>query len=193
MTNGARAALDVTPRLDHVALLVADLDQAVHAARQLGLSVDPPRDFPGEGTREAYVGANDAAQRLLLVAPLGPGPYARALERRGPGLHHVALATADPRGLAEAATGWLLHPRSLRSWEKSKTLWLARPGVGTLVEVTEEAAPLECGPAVVDGVELPGATAALLAGLGAPGLRASPDDRAWLTLAGRRVRADGPW
>ncbi len=180
-------------RLDHVALLVPDLARARDAVRALGLVVDPARDFPGEGTREAYVGANDAAARLLLVSPLGPGPYARALERRGPGLHHVALATPDPRALAEAATGWLLHPRSLRSWEKARTLWLARPGVGALVEVTEEATPLACGAAVVDGVELPGATAALLAGLGVAGLRPSPDERAWLGFAGRRVRADGPW
>lgn len=180
-------------RLDHVALLVRDHPRACDAARALGLAVDAPRDFPGEGTREAYVGADDAAARLLLIAPLGPGPYARALERRGPGLHHVALATRDPRALAEGATGWLLHPRSLRSWEASKTLWLARPGVGALVEVTQEATPLACGPAVVDAVELPGATPALLAALGASGLRPSPDGAAWLTLAGRRVRADGPW
>lgn len=180
-------------RLDHVALLVTDLLRASDAARALGLEVEAPSDFPGEGTREAYCGAPDAAAKLLLMQPLGPGPYARALERRGPGLHHVALATADPRGLAEAATGWLLHRRSLRSWEKGRTLWLARPGVGALVEVTEEPAPPARGPAVVDGVELPGATPALVAALGAPGLRVSPDLQAWLALAGRRVRADGPW
>ena len=180
-------------RLDHVALLVTDLARASDAVRALGLEVEAAQDFPGEGTREAYVGPPDASARLLLMQPLGAGPYLRALERRGPGLHHVALATSDPRAFAEAATGWLLHPRSLRSWEKSRTLWLARPGVGALVEVTEERDPPARGPAVVEGVEVAGAAPALLAALGVAGLAPSPDGSGWVTLAGRRVRAGGPW
>jgi methylmalonyl-CoA/ethylmalonyl-CoA epimerase len=173
----------MTSRLDHVALLVTDLARASEVVRALGVEVEAPADFPAEGTREAYCGPADAAAKLLLLQPLGPGPYARALERRGPGLHHVAIATPDPRAFAEAARGWLLHPRSLRG----TTLWLARPGVGTLVEVTEEKAPLACGPAVVERVEIPG-PAALLAALGLPALVAGSE--AWLTVAGRRVRAD---
>ena len=174
-------------RLDHVALLVPDLERALRGARALGLEAEAPQAFPGEGTREAYAGPPGGAARLLLMTPHGPGPYARALERRGPGLHHLALRTPDPRGLVEAAVGWLLHPRSLASWEGCRTLWLARPGVGALIEVAQ-GAPAEAGPPVIEAVELAGATAALLGSLD-PALTPGPVTR--LRVAGQWLAARG--
>lgn len=126
--------------IDHVALLVRRIEDAVE---RLGLDADPSaaEEFPGEGTRELYVGDAASAGRLLLMQPIGPGPYERAMRTRGPGLHHVAIAVP---GLREFATsiedsGWLLHPASLRTMDTVKQIWLCRPGVQTLVEVSEGA------------------------------------------------------
>lgn len=169
-------------RLDHVALLVPDLPRAVAAARALGLPVEEPQTFPGEGTSEVWAGPPGAAARLLLMTPHGPGPYARALSRRGPGLHHLALRTPDPRGLVETAAGWLLHPRSLSSWEGCRTLWLARPGVGALIEVSQGALD-DAGAPVVEAVQVVGATPELLAGL----------DAALTPGSAPRLRISGAW
>lgn len=165
--------------LHHVALLVPDLQRALAGVRALGLEPGPIDEFPAEGTRESYCG--QGAARLLLLEAIGPGPYQRALAKRGPGLHHVAVAVEDGPALC-AASGWLLHPRTLAS--QPHTLWLARPGVGALVEVMHDAKP-DQGPPVVEGVEVPG-----LRGL-VPGLRASLDDGAWLSIRGRRLAARG--
>lgn len=169
--------------IDHVALLVPRLEPALAGARALGLEVGPIEAFPGEGTREAYCGPADAGARLLLLEAAGPGPYARALVRRGPGLHHVAVGVADGPAFA-AASGWLLHPRTLTT--QPRTLWLARPGVGTLIEVMHGVSAGGEAP-VVEAIEVAG-PATLLAPLG---LTPSADGAAWLRIGGRRVAARG--
>jgi hypothetical protein len=179
-------------RCDHVALLV----RAVERLRALDPALVPGAidSFPAEGTREVYLdrgdlGAPPGSARLLLLEATGPGPYARALSRRGPGLHHVGVTVPDARAYALECEGWLLHPRSLDTWPGSKTLWLARPGVGALIEVHEVGAARDvAGAPVVAAVDVPG-DARLLAALRCPGVGASDDECAWLTLGRTRVRA----
>src|SRR5262245_8895334 len=124
-------------QLEHVGLLVTDVVRAAAAFACLGCELAPPHDFVDEGTREIYVGAAGEAGRLLLLQPIGAGPYARALSIRGPGLHHIAIATRDVARFVQSitGTGWYLHPCSMESLGVSRTVWLARPGMPLLVEV----------------------------------------------------------
>ena len=96
--------------IDHVAVLVADLEAALRDLTPLGLETGPIEEFPSEGTRECYLGRSDQSAKLLLLTPHGDaGPYARALARRGPGLHHVGLRAASPRELAAGRLVTLLE------------------------------------------------------------------------------------
>jgi methylmalonyl-CoA/ethylmalonyl-CoA epimerase len=139
--------VDLAPRLDHAAFLVADLDRVLGRLATRGLASDGIREYLKEGTRESYVSGGAGAGRLLLIQVIGPGPYARALARRGPGLHHVALAVPSLAGFARglAHSGWLVHPWSLRNGEKLPDLWLCRGGVGSLIEVLEDPQPAAGG------------------------------------------------
>lgn len=129
-------------RLDHVAVLVSSLDGLAPVLARHGLAADGVREFPKEGTRETYVSGGRREGRLLLVEAAGPGPYSRALEKRGPGLHHIAVAVASLAGFTGrlASSGWLVHPYSLRGNGRPADLWLCRHGVPTLVEVLEDPA-----------------------------------------------------
>lgn len=144
--------------LNHVAFVVSDLGVAASLAA-LGLAVGPAETFPSEGTTEVYVGADGRAGRLLLMRPdTDEGPYASARRRRGPGLHHVALDVPDLDAFVAdrlAGTGWLLHPISLQTRARTATIWLARPGVGALIEVHETKRAV-AGAAVVEGVRIRG-------------------------------------
>lgn len=142
-------------RLDHIAFLVSDLEAA--RAELPELAAEAAQSFPSEGTREQYLGGGGVA-KVLLMQPIGPGPYQSAMERRGPGLHHVALLVDDLDAFLEAAvvgSGWLLHPRSFALRRDTGAVWLTRPGVEVLVEVSE-GSPGEDGSACVDAVEIAG-------------------------------------
>jgi methylmalonyl-CoA/ethylmalonyl-CoA epimerase len=81
--------------LDHVAILVADLDAAVKLYRDVyGLAEPEIEEVPTEKVRVAIFG--HGAGRIELVSPAGPdSPMHKAIEKRGEGLHHVCLAVPD--------------------------------------------------------------------------------------------------
>lgn len=82
--------------LDHVGIAVADLDAAAAAYAALGWQAeDGDEAVPAQGVRVRML-RGGPGPGLELLAPVGAdGPVARFLERRGPGLHHVAYAVAD--------------------------------------------------------------------------------------------------
>jgi len=81
--------------LDHVAILVADLDAAVKLYRDVyGLTLHEVEVVPSEKVKVAIFGEGHG--RIELISPTGPdSPMAKALEKRGEGLHHVCLEVAD--------------------------------------------------------------------------------------------------
>ncbi len=81
--------------LDHVGIAVADLAQALVFYRDtLGLEIEEPQEIPSQQVRAQFVTVGDAWLELL-EATSPTSPIARFLEKRGPGLHHVALRVDD--------------------------------------------------------------------------------------------------
>jgi hypothetical protein len=135
------------------------------------------------------VGDEHANGRLLLMHPTSDeGPYARALARRGPGLHHVGIRVRSLDAFLAGTSGWLLHPISVRTIESARTAWLARPGIGTLIEV-HEADDVAAGPAVVSRVTLPTARGLEPLLSIAAGLVAAEEGDCRLTIGEHDVRA----
>jgi hypothetical protein len=130
-------------RLDHIAVLTDSLERL---AAQLPsyCTPQPIEDQPGEGTREQYVRLGEAdAPSLLLVQAVSPGPYQRAIEKRGTGLHHLGCRTDS---LEHAVShmghqGLFLHAISLATYEH-RAVWLCRPGVPFLIELGEVEGPM---------------------------------------------------
>jgi len=81
--------------LDHVAVAVADLDAAAAQYGLLGLvPVGGDEEPPGQGARVRLLRLGTAL--LELIAPTsGTSTVQRFLDRRGPGLHHIALRVDD--------------------------------------------------------------------------------------------------
>ncbi|MFN4071379.1 MAG: methylmalonyl-CoA epimerase [Thermus caldifontis] len=80
-------------RLHHVGIAVEDLEEAKARYGLLGYGVVAEGEVAGQGVRVAMLKGEGEAL-LELLAPLGPDtPVGRFLERRGPGLHHLAFAT----------------------------------------------------------------------------------------------------
>jgi len=81
--------------LDHVAILVSDLDAAIALFRDVyGLALSEVEEVPTEKVKVAIFG--HGAGRIELVSPMGPdSPMAKAIEKRGEGLHHICLEVPD--------------------------------------------------------------------------------------------------
>jgi hypothetical protein len=75
-------------RIDHIAILTDSLERlsAQFPAHFVAQAIE---EQPGEGAREQYVFLPTAgAPSLLLLQAIQAGPYPRAMDKRGPGLHH---------------------------------------------------------------------------------------------------------
>jgi methylmalonyl-CoA/ethylmalonyl-CoA epimerase len=90
--------------LDHVAILVSDLDAAVKLYRDTyGLHLDEIEEVPSEKVRVAIFG--HGLGRLELVCPTDPeSPLAKRIKEKGEGLHHICLAVPDIQQSMDALT-----------------------------------------------------------------------------------------
>lgn len=142
--------------LNHIALLVRSVDQAANILAKYGFLIGSKEEWDGEGTAEIYVGNTDWSAKLLLMGPVKVGAYSKAMEKRGPGLHHIAIDVSDLEEyiLALAGSGWYLHLKSLESIKKTRTAWLARPGTAMLIEV-QERQDFEDTPSLIKRIEIP--------------------------------------
>ncbi|GMV82009.1 MAG: hypothetical protein AMXMBFR7_31930 [Planctomycetota bacterium] len=179
--------------LNHVAILVPSVHRCAQRLAALGHHVGEIEAQPADGSKEVYVGPPEAEGALLLVEPVGPGPFERAQRKRGFGLHHVAIDVDDPAQYAVemGKSGWLLHPKSIAYFALNKTLFLARPGVCTLVEVQAKRAMSGLAQKFVTGVGIRCAPESmhLVHALGEPELHAVQGEAA-LEICGHPLALD---
>lgn len=80
----------------HVGIAVRSIDEARGFYEALGMTVTGIEDVPAEKVRVAFIPCGDSAIELLEPTA-DDSPIARFLEQRGPGIHHLCLATDDVR------------------------------------------------------------------------------------------------
>ncbi len=82
-------------RIDHVGLAVSDLEEAIDLhVNVYGLALVHRETVAEQGVEAALLDVGE--NHVELLAPLGPDtPVGKFLDKRGPGLHHVAYQTAD--------------------------------------------------------------------------------------------------
>ncbi len=89
----------VAGHIDHLGVAVADLDEALKLYRDLlGLDLERLEEVPQENVRVAFLKLDrqGGPGHLELLQPLSDqGAIAAFLAKRGPGLHHVAIAARD--------------------------------------------------------------------------------------------------
>jgi methylmalonyl-CoA/ethylmalonyl-CoA epimerase len=81
-------------RIDHVGIAVRSIEESRALYEALGLSIEAIEEVPAEGVRVALIPCGDTRIELL-EATTEDSPIFRFLERRGPGMHHLCLATDD--------------------------------------------------------------------------------------------------
>jgi methylmalonyl-CoA/ethylmalonyl-CoA epimerase len=127
--------------LHHTAVAVRDLETALERFRQL-FGVEPlyREVVEDQDVDEAMLPLGGSY--LQLIAPLSAdGPVGRFLERRGEGLHHVAVQVADIEAALDHLTdaGVELIDRQPRIGGRGDRIAFVHPRAfaGTLVELVE--------------------------------------------------------
>jgi methylmalonyl-CoA/ethylmalonyl-CoA epimerase len=83
-------------RIGHLGIAVRSIAEARKLYEALGLVVVSIEEVPHEGVRVALLACGES--HIELLEPLSDdSPIAKFLEKRGPGLHHLCLASSDVR------------------------------------------------------------------------------------------------
>ena len=82
-------------RIEHLGIAVADLEEAERLFTDVLGTPPYKREWvEDEGVQTSFFAAGES--KIELLASTAPdGPIARHIERRGPGLHHVAFHVED--------------------------------------------------------------------------------------------------
>ena len=139
-------AVSAGVRVDHIGVAVRSIAEASRFySEALGLQAGPPEQLPAQGVTMVFFAAGET--RIELLEPLTPdGPIARFLERRGEGVHHVALAVPDVARALEGARAAGFEPVDATprpGAHGTRVAFLHPKGThGVLVELVEPAPPV---------------------------------------------------
>jgi LAO/AO transport system kinase len=99
-TGRVHAARYGAASIDHLGIAVPALDAAIGFYEALGLKVEHRETVAAEKVNVAMLPAGDSRIELL-EASAADSPIAKFIERRGAGLHHVALRVPDLQAAVE--------------------------------------------------------------------------------------------
>ena len=128
--------------IDHVAIAVRDLAAAIeYYQRAFGATIDHREIVESDGVEEVLMKVADSY--IQLLTPTRPdSPVAKALEKRGEGLHHVGYRVADcAAALASMmAAGATPIDKAPRPGSRGTTVAFIHPkgSFGTLIELVQE-------------------------------------------------------
>ena len=131
--------------IDHVAIAVRDLEAAIdYYQRAFGASVEHREIVASDGVEEALLRV--AESYIQLLTPTSEtSPVAKAIEKRGEGLHHVGYRVADcGEALASMiAAGATPIDQAPRPGSRGTTVAFIHPkgSFGTLIELVQDNGP----------------------------------------------------
>ena len=132
----------ILTEIDHVAIAVNDLEAAIdYYKRAFGAEVDHREVVESDGVEEALLKV--AESYVQLLTPTRPdSPVAKAIEKRGEGLHHIGYRVADcGQALAAMiAAGAKAIDQAPRPGSRGTTVAFIHPkgSFGTLIELVQQ-------------------------------------------------------
>ena len=128
--------------IDHIAIAVKDLEAAItYYQNAFGATVDHREVVESDGVEEALLKV--AESYIQLLTPTRPdSPVAKAIEKRGEGLHHIGYRVDNCAEALAAmiAAGATPIDKAPRPGSRGTTVAFMHPkgSFGTLIELVQE-------------------------------------------------------
>jgi methylmalonyl-CoA epimerase len=128
--------------IDHIAIAVKDLEAAIaYYQKAFGATVDHREVMESDGVEEALLKV--AESYIQLLTPTRPdSPVAKAIEKRGEGLHHIGYRVNNCAEALAAmiAAGATAIDKAPRPGSRGTTVAFMHPkgSFGTLIELVQE-------------------------------------------------------
>ena len=128
--------------IDHIAIAVRDLEAAItYYQNAFGATVDHREVVESDGVEEALLKV--AESYIQLLTPTRPdSPVAKAIEKRGEGLHHIGYRVNNCAEALAAmiAAGATAIDKAPRPGSRGTTVAFMHPkgSFGTLIELVKE-------------------------------------------------------
>jgi methylmalonyl-CoA/ethylmalonyl-CoA epimerase len=128
--------------IDHIAIAVNDLEAAIaYYQNAFGATVDHREVVESDGVEEALLKV--AESYIQLLTPTRPdSPVAKAIEKRGEGLHHIGYRVNNCAEALAAmiAAGATAIDKAPRPGSRGTTVAFMHPkgSFGTLIELVQE-------------------------------------------------------
>ena len=128
--------------IDHIAIAVKDLEAAIaYYQNAFGATVDHRDVVESDGVEEALLKV--AESYIQLLTPTRPdSPVAKAIEKRGEGLHHIGYRVNNCAEALAAmiAAGATAIDKAPRPGSRGTTVAFMHPtgSFGTLIELVQE-------------------------------------------------------
>ncbi len=132
-------------RIDHVAIIVRDIEQALIFYRDtLGIAPSEIKEVPSEQVRIAFLpmGGPGGSEIELIEPTAQNGALLKFLEKRGEGLHHICLEVDDIENalLEMQEKGAPVLDKQPRTAAEGRAIFLHPKGTnGVLLELLERA------------------------------------------------------
>ena len=128
--------------IDHVAIAVRDLEAAIdYYERAFGATVEHREVVESDGVEEALLKVAESYIQLLTPTS-DSSPVAKAIEKRGEGLHHIGYRVNDCGEALDSmvAAGATPIDKAPRPGSRGTTVAFIHPkgSFGTLIELVQE-------------------------------------------------------
>jgi methylmalonyl-CoA epimerase len=80
-------------KIHHVGIAVHSLERAQFWDTFLGVTPEEVKEITEQKTKIAFIPVGETM--IELLEPLGEGPISKFLEKRGEGIHHIAVQVTD--------------------------------------------------------------------------------------------------
>ena len=128
-------------KINHIGIAVKDLNAAIEMYKKLGFQVEGIDEVPSQKVKVAFLPVGEV--RIELLEPTSDdSPIAKFIEKKGPGIHHIAFSTDNTESELKQAemNGLRLIDKTPRPGAHDTKIGFLHPKstLGVLMEMCEE-------------------------------------------------------